>query len=117
FLAHHKGVDRSARGVQDRRGGGVRAEGQSTDRVVVPVGRELAEQSSDERGRLVVQGGTAQVDVVVGFTPGRQGDASVDDGEVGDEVGESAARVLVDFGGGGHLAPLRRRVSCGGVAR
>ena len=71
-------------------------------------------------GGAVLQGGAAQVDVVVGFPARGQGDASVHDGQPADQLGQLRAVGGVDLGCG-HCRPVRdprrTRTPCGASVR
>src|SRR5699024_6580060 len=112
FLANDEGIDPLA-GVHDRGGDRVGAEGQPADVGVLPVAGQLAQELADELGGLRVQGGAAQVDVVVGLLAGGEGDFAVDDGELLDELSESRSGDAVDGGGflGHGTRSFRRRGS------
>ena len=103
---HDEGIDWAARCVHDGGGNRVGTQCQSADRGVVPVGGEFADQPADQRAGPVMQGGAAQVDVVVGFLARRQRDAAVHHRQLAHQVGQ--------FGelrsGSGH-GPARRH-SC-----
>src|SRR5699024_233612 len=77
------------------------------------VAGQLAQELADELGGLRVQGGAAQVDVVVGLLAGGEGDFAVDDGELLDELSESRSGDAVDGGGflGHGTRSFRRRGS------
>ena len=64
---------------------------------VVPIAGELAQQFADEWRGFVVEGDTAQVDVVVGFFSGAQGHSSVNNGELFHQFSEAFEGKLVDF--------------------
>ncbi|MCO5569142.1 hypothetical protein L7F22_022850 [Adiantum nelumboides] len=91
------GVRLGRRRVQHRRRDRVGAERQPADRPVGPVRGELAQQPSDQRGRLVLQRDAAQVDVVVGLRAGGERDPLVDDGDLPDQRGEAGASVCAEL--------------------
>ena len=95
----------------------VGAEGQPADRVVGPVGGELAHHPSDERGRGAVQRDPAQVDVVVGLPAGGQGHPAVDDGEVPDQLQQFVAVGQSSQGRPARLARLGAVAGQLGAAR
>ena len=68
--------------VHHRRRHRIGAQRQPAGRLELPVGGELPQQDADQRAGLVVQGGPAQIDVVVGFPAGRQGHLAVHDGQL-----------------------------------
>ena len=86
-------------------GGGDRvgAQGESTHRVECPVRRQLPQQDSDQRRRLVVQGGPAQVHVVVGLAPRGQRDPAVNHGQPADQLGQPGLLTGIGDGGRGAL--------------
>ena len=69
----------------------------AADGVVAQVAGELAHHPADQRGRLVVEGHPAQVDVPVRLLAGGQRDLPAHHGEVDDEL---AQPVAVGMGGG-----------------
>ncbi len=85
------------RGVQDRVGHRVRAQGEAADGLVVPVGGEHPQEPADQGRRLVLQRDPPQVDVVVGLGARGQRDPLVHHGELPDQGGEPLPRgVVVD---------------------
>ena len=93
-LAHDERVDRrrvallGRRGVQDRVGHRVGAQGEAADGGVVPVGRQHPQQPPDQRRGAVVERDAAQVDVVVGLGARRQRDPLVHHAELADQRGQ-----------------------------
>src|SRR5690606_12125250 len=63
----------------------------SADGVEVEVGDHVEHDATDERRGLTVEGDAAQVDVVVGLRAGGEGDPSVDDGLVLDDLEQAGA--------------------------
>src|SRR4051794_25814961 len=72
--------------VQHRRRDWVRAQSQPADDVVAQVAGQLAHDSADQRGALVVQREPAHVDVPVGLPPRGERDLPAHDGQLDDEL-------------------------------
>ncbi len=79
--------------MHDRRRDGIGAQGESADTGVVPVVGQLAHQPADQGARPVMQGGPAQVDVIVGFLARRQGHLAVHHRDIADQ-----SRQLITLG-------------------
>ncbi len=112
FLADDERIERppfGCRGVQHRDRDGIGAQREPADgvRLDVVLPQQVEHHSADERGRPVVEGDPAQVDVVVGLAPAGERDRAVDDGQLGDQHEQSLA-----LGRGRGLARVRHGWRC-----